>query len=364
MPFTSGVYNFQSVETELLIREAFERIGILGEYVEPQKLESAKRSINILLLDWMTKSTNLWTIKDSYQGLIPGKRQYVLNSTLNDILQVNIRSSSRQLGGTAQTNTTDSYDNAGGGDAEDAFDGDNTTSCEQTVDNGNISYDFGATNNTYITFVGVMFPSDSSYQFLIEACNSLPNDPNSWKTLKNISFSDFSGLTPYFYDIDEPKSYRYYRIRGVNNTIPLNVSEIYFNNNTFDLSVGEISRYEYNTYPNKYITGRPSVYYLDRQAPNPVLNIWPTASTYYNCLAISYKKMMQDVGEYYETIDIPAKLYPALIWGLTWQLALKFKPEIAEQMEAKYEQAFNIATIEDSEDASIVIERGQNYNGV
>jgi hypothetical protein len=68
--------------------------------------------------------------------------------------------------------------------------------------------------------------------------------------------------------------------------------------------------------------------------------------------------MMQDVGAYFETIDVPAKLYPALIWGLTWQLALKFKPEMAEMLEGKYEQAFRIATTEDSEDVPLTIKRG------
>ena len=48
---TSGTFNFQSIQIELIIREAFERIGILGEFVEPQKLDSAKRSIDLLLLD-------------------------------------------------------------------------------------------------------------------------------------------------------------------------------------------------------------------------------------------------------------------------------------------------------------------------
>ena len=49
MPSTSGTYDFQSIEVELIIREAFERIGISGEFIEPIKLDSAKRSINFLL---------------------------------------------------------------------------------------------------------------------------------------------------------------------------------------------------------------------------------------------------------------------------------------------------------------------------
>lgn len=357
MPVTSGQYNFQSVETELLIREAFERIGILGEYVEPQKMESAKRSINILLLDWMTKTTNLWTIKEQYLGLVAGKRQYPLNSTVNDILQVNVRTSSRQLAGTPQTNTGATYDNNGGGVAANAFDGDYATSCQQNVDNGNISYDYGLNKVSYITFVGFVCAENSNYELLIESCPTDPTVLNSWKELVHIDSGNYEANVPYFFDIGTPVSSRAYRIRGVNNDTPLNFSEIYFNTNTVDLNLSEVSRFEYNSYPNKYVTGRPSIYYLNRQQV-PILNIYPTASTYYNCLYISYKKMMQDVGLYFDTIDIPAKLYPALVWGLSWQLALKYKPDMAQMLEAKYEQSFSIAAQEDSESVTVSIERG------
>ena len=63
---TSGNYNFQSVQVEILIREAFERLGITGELVGALQLQSAIRSINLLLLEWMDKSTNLWTLKDLF----------------------------------------------------------------------------------------------------------------------------------------------------------------------------------------------------------------------------------------------------------------------------------------------------------
>jgi hypothetical protein len=362
---TSEQYNFQQVETELLIREAFERIGILGEYVEPQKLESAKRSINILLLDWMTKSTNLWTLKDQYIGLVAGQRQYTLDSTVNEIIQVNLRTSSRQVTSTGvpQTNTGGTYDNNGGGVAANAFDGNPLTSCEQTVSNGNISYDFGANNTAYVTFVGITFAAATnglSYELIVDATLDDPANLGSWTPILTIlpAIEIDSRLTlTYFYDIPSPINARAYRLRAVATSDPLNITELYFNNNTFDMNLGEVSRYTYNSYPNKYLIGRPSIYYLNRQI-TPVLTLWPAPSSYYNCLYYSYKKMMQDVGAYFETIDVPAKLYPALIWGLTWQLALKFKPEMAEMLEGKYEQAFRIATTEDSEDVPLTIKRG------
>ena len=59
---TSSTYNFQSLENDELITECFERLGISPEQLVPVKLNSARRSLNLLLLDWISKSINLWTL--------------------------------------------------------------------------------------------------------------------------------------------------------------------------------------------------------------------------------------------------------------------------------------------------------------
>src|SRR4051812_18938082 len=167
---TSGTYKFQSVQVEILIREAFERIGITGEFLDVLKIDSAVRSINLILLEWMGKTINLWTLKNAFLTLIPAKGQYELPQNVLDMVQVNLRTSSRQSAAiqpdgiaVAQTNTLDTYDNLGGGNAANAYITGNTAGCIQTAINGNISYAFGISNpginqviNTnIITFVGI-----------------------------------------------------------------------------------------------------------------------------------------------------------------------------------------------------------------
>ncbi len=366
---TSGTYNFQSVQVEILIREAFERIGILGEFLDTLKLESAKRSINLLLIEWMDKTTNLWTLQNAFLTLIPMQGQYTLPAYLLDVVQVNLRNSSRQTTptGVAKSNLTDSYDGTGAGVAANAFDNSSTTGCVQTAINGNISYAFGISNpgpnevvntNT-ITFVGIQSNVPRDYTLIIEQCpiDKDPLDVNSWKTIIEIPEQTYlEGITQWF-DVPTPVEAKAYRVCETGGEI-LNIREIFFNNNLFDFNISNVSRYEYNTYPNKDLQSRPSVYYLDRQPANPILNIWPVPAIQYNCLSYSYKKMMQDVGKLTDTIEIPAKMYPALIWGLTYYLALKFKPELAEMAEAKYERSFEIATKEDTEDVIISIRGG------
>lgn len=364
---TSGTYNFQSVQVEILIREAFERIGIKGEFLDVLQIQSAIRSINLILLEWMGKTVNLWTLQNGFLTLIPAQGQYPLPSNLLDMVQVNLRTSVRQLSatgiGVAQSNTLATYDGLGGGVAANAFDIDITTGCVQNAVNGNISYDFGISNpgpnqvvNTnIITFIGIQSNVTSDYTIVVEQCNSDNAIDNNtpWTTLITIPLQTYvEGITSWF-EVPTPVNARAYRIRETGGAI-LNIRQIFNNNNVFDFNISNVSRYEYGTYPNKDLQSRPSVYYLDRQI-SPVLNIWPTPAPQYNCIAYSYKRMMQDVNLLTDTVEVPAKMYPALIWGLAYQLAIKFNPQLMEMAEAKYERAFNEVTKEDTEDIPITI---------
>jgi hypothetical protein len=331
---TSGTYNTQSIEIELLIREAYERIGILGEFVESQKLDSARRSIDFLLLEWMNKSVNLWTLEKAFISLVQGKTQYVLDSTVSDIIQLNNRLSTRQLNGTPA---------ASEGQAANAFDSDITTSCIQNGANGNISYDYGDENSQIITFIGIQSSITAAYQIVVE----ISQDTVNWVPLFEIPNQNFIITNINWFEVPLPQSARSYRIRAKGGTT-LNIQEIYFNNNTEDISVSNISRDEYFAIPNKLTQGSPNSYYLDRQI-QPILNIWPAPSNLYNCLVYSYKKMIQDSGSYTNSLQIPSRFYPALIWGLSSMLALKYKPELSEMLEAKYERSFELAAVEDSE---------------
>lgn len=337
---TSGTFNFQSIQIELIIREAFERIGISGEFIEPIKLESAKRSIDLIFLEWMNKSVNLWTIENAYLSLSPLQGVYTLPEYVSNIIQANLRTSTRLV-------TPDGVATASSGIAANAFDGNPYTQCTQTAPNGYITYTYWQSFHR-VNWIGIT--SHTTQLYTLEL-SYLAFEVNGTLTLPAQTYE--AGITVWFEVPPHAESAEYTITETGGAT--LDITEIYFNNNIQDFPITNVSRSEYYTYPNKFLASRPSVYYLDRQI-KPLLYLWPVPTADYNCLQYSYKKMIEDTGSLYtNTVQIPSRFYPALIWGVSWQLALKFNPQSAQMLKNEYEQSFEIATREDSETTPVSI---------
>ena len=351
MAVVSGTYNFQSLENDDLILECFERIGFAGDQLVPVQMNSARRSLNFLLLDWISKSINLWTINKLYLPLNTGQSKYTLGTSITDILEVLQRTFTRQLNGTAQSNTADTYDSNGGGNPLLAFDNNFSTFCVQDDADGNISYSYGAGVSQSITFIGVRTNVTGNYNLVVE----YSNDNVTWSTL-NVDWTH-----PYAYqtgvtrwaDVITPVQAMTYRVREIGGAI-LNVQEIYFGNTTIDLKISPVSRDTYLSFSQKYLQGRPTTYYFDKSLI-PNINIWPTPTNDYLVLQYSFVRTMYDVGEFFNTTSVPARMYPALAAGLTWMLAVKYKPELADSFKAQYDEAFTLATANDSENVDMTI---------
>ena len=347
---TSGTYDFQSIPVDYIIREAYECVGITGAFVEPEKIKSARFSLNLLLLEWINKGINSWSRRTGYLALTPNQAQYSLSETVSSIIQANIRTSTRQLNGNPA---------ASAGVAADAFDGNPATTCNAGI-NGNISYDYGLNQQQLINFLGVQSQTTVEYNLVFE----YSQDNANWVVSYTIPAQTFNAGIISWFDIPVPLNARAYRIRETNGA-DLNIQELYFNNNTLDIPISNISRYEYLTYPTKWLAGRPSVYYFDKQYYNPVLNIWPVPSSSYNCLQYSYEKVMQDVNIEYlaNTIEIPSLFYPPLVWGLAMRLALKFNPSNFNTLQVQYQTSYEAALTKNSETVPIEIQVDYSSGG-
>jgi hypothetical protein len=85
---TSGTTDF-NLSIDDLIEEAFERCGM--RMTNGYQLTSARRSLNLLFLDWANRGLNLWTIEEQVYMLQPGDNEISLDTDTVNVLSAVIR---------------------------------------------------------------------------------------------------------------------------------------------------------------------------------------------------------------------------------------------------------------------------------
>lgn len=88
---TSGTTNFTLDFTEIA-EEAWERAG--KELRSGYQLSTARRSMNLLLIEWQNRGLNLWTIDSGTVALVSGTANYTLPTDTIDLLEQVIRTGS------------------------------------------------------------------------------------------------------------------------------------------------------------------------------------------------------------------------------------------------------------------------------
>ena len=87
---TSSSTNFD-LDVAEYIEEAYERCGL--ETRTGYDLQTAKRSLNIMLAEWANRGLNQWTIEQRTQALTANDSEYSLGTDIIDILSLVVRRS-------------------------------------------------------------------------------------------------------------------------------------------------------------------------------------------------------------------------------------------------------------------------------
>ena len=88
---TSGTTTFNMDVDELII-EAYERCGL--QVRAGYDIKTARRSLNLMFLDWASRGLNLWTIEQRTLPLTAGTYEYDLPDDTVNVLEAVIRSTS------------------------------------------------------------------------------------------------------------------------------------------------------------------------------------------------------------------------------------------------------------------------------
>lgn len=85
---TSGTYTFD-LDLADVMEEAFERAGT--ELRSGYDYRTARRSLNLLMLEWQNRGLILWTVRNTTQALTEGTSAYSLGADVLDIVDASIR---------------------------------------------------------------------------------------------------------------------------------------------------------------------------------------------------------------------------------------------------------------------------------
>jgi hypothetical protein len=85
---TSGLTTF-NLDLNNLVEEAFERCG--SQLRSGYDLKTARRSLNLLSIEWANRGINLWTIEQGQINLVTGQALYAIPNNTIDLLDMVIR---------------------------------------------------------------------------------------------------------------------------------------------------------------------------------------------------------------------------------------------------------------------------------
>lgn len=148
-----------------------------------------------------------------------------------------------------------------------------------------------------------------------------------------------------------------------------------------DLTISRISISTYASIPNKLQQARPIQLLISRNSgaqypdglipsgvvtQNPSVTVWPTPDGSQPYTLVYWRlRRIEDAGNGVNTFDVPFRMLPCLVAGLSYYLALKIPEGIARlaDLKAMYDEAWEVAATEDREKAPVRFVPRQQFIG-
>jgi len=320
------------IRVQQLIDHGARRCGKLAEELTSEQLVSARESLFFLLSNLANRGIQYWAINKEVFGLQPDKMTYTLPKGSVEVLNALYRRMNRP------TPPDDSYYSASSGIALNAFDNNIATACVQTSPNGYIAVDYGTNNPVYVGSIGVLPGTSGSFNVKFQ----VSVDGITWTDLYVPGATDWVEGKWLWYDLTTGATVQYYRMLETGGNT-LNVDELYFGNNSTEITMARLNRDDYTNLPNKNFTAnQPFQFWFDRTIPEPTIYLWPVPSDPFVQMVIWYSRQIMDVGELYGELEIPQRWYEAVQMMLAHRMSLELpavdpaRIQYLEKMADKY----------------------------
>jgi hypothetical protein len=302
---TSGTTAF-NLDLNDLIEEAFERCGL--ELRTGYDFRTARRSLNLLTVEWANRGINLWTVEQGQITMNTGQAIYALPNNTIDLLDQVIRQ--------------------------------NTGSSSNQID------------------INISRISESTY-------STIPNKLTQGRPIQlwinrqsGQSSLTASTLTATITSTDTSISLSDVTVLPAAGFIKLDNELISYNTLTLTSTSGtagtltNLGRGQQGTIPAAHTSGA-----IVTLSNPPSVNVWPTPNAGGGYTLVYWRmRRVQDAGNGVTDQDIPFRFIPCMVAGLAYYIAMK-KPEVTPDrimmLKQDYEQQFQLAADEDREKAPV-----------
>jgi hypothetical protein len=341
----SGTVGQTTISVQTLIDHGARRAGKLAEELTVEQVQAAKESLFYVLSNLINQGIQYFAIKKQVIGLLANQYEYSLPVGGNDVLNALYRTMTQPSGG---------YTSSAGGTVANVYDQDTATYCEQTSTNGNISVNYGSSPE-YLGSIGFMpyfAVGSGAWSYVFESSA----DNITWKTLYTGTYVQVVDGEWVWQDIDPGANVSYYRMRATDGTT-LALRELYFGNNSTEITMSRLNRDDYVNLPNKNFTAnQPFQYWLNRTIPQATLTVWPTPSSSFVQMTVWYSAYIEDVGALSGQLAIPDRWLMAIQNMLAHQMAQEL-PGVdvgrIQYLEVQAEKYFNMAEQEERDRSPI-----------
>ena len=314
---TTGTSTF-NLDVNDLIEEAFERCG--KELRTGYDFRTARRSLNLLTIEWANRGINLWTIEEGQIPLYPNQVIYALPNDTIDLL-------------------------------------DQVTRTSAGVGTNQIDININRISESTYSTIPNKYAQGRPIQVWINRQTGEGNTTSAQVATQTVQPTD---TTIYLNDVNGLAAAGFIKLG----------SELisYSNLTKTGNAAGYLSycgRGQQNTVAATHVVGTAvSV------ARPPSINIWPVpnqgsiGNPYYMFVYWRMRRM-QDTGTGVNNQDIPFRFLECMVAGLAYKMSMKLPdmdPNRIIALKAEYEQQFQLAAEEDREKASVrFVPRVLNY---
>ncbi len=339
----SGTVGTTVIQVQTLIDHGARRAGKLAEELTSEQVLSARESLFFSLSNLINIGIQYWAINKKVYGLKADQYIYELPVGGNDVLQALYRRMNRPSG---------SYATSAGGTVANAFDSNIDTICTQTSANGNISVNYGTNNPVYIGSIGILPGVTANLDCIFE----YSTDGTTWSTLYDPGVTAWVNNEWIWYDIEYSQTVQYYRIRARNGST-LSLRELFFGNNSTEITMARLNRDDYTNLPNKNFTAnQPFQFWLNRTIPQAEITLWPVPSDPFVQMTVWYSRQIMDVGDLSGELEIPQRWFLAVQSMLAHQMSLELPGVAVDRityLEGQAEKYLNLAEVEERDKSPI-----------